>query len=44
MTSPTKKKKAIRKWKDTPNKANQKADKKRIEKNIEALRKSATKD
>jgi len=44
MASKTKKAKAIRKWKSVPNKANQKADKKRIEKNIEALRKAAEKD
>ena len=44
MTSPTKKAKAIRKRKTAPNKANQKADKKRIEKNIQVLRESAGKD
>jgi len=44
MTSPTKKAKAIRKWKNRPNKANQKADKKRIDKNIEVLRQAAAKD
>jgi hypothetical protein len=43
MTSPTKKAKAIRKWKKAPNKANQKADKKRIEKNFEILRQAAEK-
>ena len=44
MASKTKKAKAIRKWKSAPNKANQKADKTRIEKNIEVLRKAAEKD
>jgi hypothetical protein len=44
MASKTKKAKAIRKWKSGPNKANQKADKKRFEKNLEALRKAAGKD
>jgi len=44
MTSPTKKAKAIRKRKAAPNKANQKADKKRIEKNLEILRQAAAKD
>lgn len=43
MASKTKKAKAIRKWKSVPNKANQKADKKRIEKNIEILRQAAEK-
>jgi len=41
MASKTKKAKAIRKWKAVPNKANQKADKRRLEKNLEALRKAA---
>lgn len=44
MASKTKKAKAIRKWKDEPNKANLKADKKRIQKNLEVLRKAAEKD
>jgi len=44
MTSPTKKAKAIRKRKAAPNKANQKADKKRIEKNIQVLREAAGKE
>jgi hypothetical protein len=43
MTSPTKKAKAIRKRKKAPNKANQKADKRRIEKNFEILRHAAEK-
>lgn len=44
MTSNAKKTKAIRNWKDKPNKANQKANKKRIQKNIEILRELAKKD
>jgi hypothetical protein len=44
MASKTKKAKAIRKRKEAPNKANQKADRKRIEKNLEMLRKAAEKD
>ena len=44
MTSPTKKAKAIRKRKQAPNKVNQKADKKRIQKNLEVLRQAAEKD
>jgi len=44
MASKTKKAKAVRKWKDAPNKANLKADKKRIQKNLEVLRKAAEKD
>jgi len=44
MTSPKKKWKAIQKWKDTPNKANQKEDLKRNQKNAEILRELAAKD
>ncbi len=44
MTSNSKKTKAIRKWKDRPNKANLKADIKRIQKNAEILRELAEKD
>ena len=44
MTSKAKKTKAIRKWKDKPNKANLKADIKRNQKNIEILRELAEKD
>lgn len=44
MTSPTKKAKAIRKRKKAPNKANQKADRKRIEKNLKVLREAAGKE
>lgn len=44
MTSKSKKTKAIRKWKDKPNKANQKADLKRVQKNAEILRELAEKD
>ena len=44
MASKTKKTKAIRKWKKRANKANIKADKKRIEKNREILRELAEKD
>jgi hypothetical protein len=43
MTSPKKKWKAIQKWKDTPNKANQKEDLKRNQKNAEILRELAGK-
>ena len=44
MTSNAKKTKAIRKWKDRPNKANLKADIKRIQKNTEILRELAEKN
>ena len=44
MTSKAKKTKAIRKWKDKPNKANLKADIRRNQKNIEILRELAEKD
>jgi hypothetical protein len=44
MTSPTKKKKRIASWKDKPNKANLKANKKRVDKNTEILRELASKD
>ena len=44
MSSNAKKTKAIRKWKSKPNKANQKADMKRIQKNVEILRELAEKD
>ena len=44
MTSKTKKAKAIRKWKDKPNKANLKANMKRIEKNTEILKELSLKD
>jgi hypothetical protein len=44
MASKTKKAKAIRKWKDKPNKANLKADTKRIEKNREILKELSLKD
>lgn len=44
MTSPTKKAKRIRIWKTKPNKANLRADKKRIDKNLEILRELASKD
>ena len=44
MASKTKKAKAIRKWKSKPNKANLKANIKRIEKNIEILRELSLKD
>ena len=44
MTSHTKKAKSIRKWKDKPNKANLKADMKRIQKNTEILKEAAAKD
>jgi hypothetical protein len=43
MASNAKKAKAIRKWKDRPNKANLKADIKRIQKNAEILRELAEK-
>ena len=38
MASGTKRAKAIAKWKDKPNKANRKADQKRIAKNLEILK------
>jgi hypothetical protein len=44
MTSLKKKMKSIRKWKDKPNKANQKADIKRTQKNAEMLREFAAKE
>jgi len=44
MSSKAKKTKAIRKWKTKPNKANQKADLKRIQKNAEILRELSEKD
>ena len=44
MTSDSKKVKAIRTWKDKPNKANLKANMKRIQKNAEILRELAEKD
>jgi len=44
MTSLKQKMKAIRKWKDRPNKANQKADLKRNQANAEILREFAAKD
>jgi hypothetical protein len=44
MSSNAKKTKAIRKWKDRPNKANLKADIKRIQKNAEILRELAEKN
>jgi hypothetical protein len=44
MTSAKQQMKAIRKWKDRPNKANQKADLKRNQKNTEILRKLAAEE
>jgi len=44
MASKSKRTKAIRKWKEKPNKANLKADIKRIQKNAEILKKLAEKD
>lgn len=44
MTSLKKRTKAIRKWKDKPNKANQKADLKRNQMNTEILRELAAKE
>ena len=38
MASGTKRAKAIEKWKSKPNKANRKADQKRIAKNLEILK------
>ena len=44
MTSNAKKTKAVRNWKNKPNKVNQKADIKRIQKNVEVLRELAEKE
>ena len=44
MSSKTKRLKAVEKWKDKPNKANRKADKKRIDKNLEILDRLAAED
>ncbi|MBN2122996.1 MAG: hypothetical protein JW821_01770 [Deltaproteobacteria bacterium] len=44
MASITKRRKAVKKWKATPNKANRKADEKRTQKNREILRDLAAKD
>lgn len=44
MASQTKKAKRIRSWKNKPNKANLKANMKRIEKNREILQELASKD
>ena len=44
MSSRTKRAKAIEKWKDKPNKANRKADQKRIAKNLEILRELEAKE
>ena len=44
MASKTKKARNIRKWKEKPNKANLKADAKRIEKNREILKDLAAAD
>lgn len=44
MTSLKKRTKAIRKWKDKPNKANQKSDLKRNQTNAEILRELAVKE
>ncbi len=44
MASKSKRTKAIREWKEKPNKANQKADRKRFQKNVEILRQLAEKD
>jgi hypothetical protein len=44
MTSLKKKMKSIRKWKDRPNKANQKADLKRNQANSTVLRELAAKE
>jgi hypothetical protein len=44
MTSNAKKTKAIRKWKDKPNKANLRANIKRVQKNAEILRELAEKN
>jgi hypothetical protein len=44
MSSKAKKRKNIKKWKKTANKSNLKADRKRIENNLEILRDLASKD
>ena len=44
MASKTKKARLIRKWKDKPNKANQKTDEKRLQKNREILKDLAAAD
>ena len=44
MTSMAKKTKAIRKWKDKPNKANLKTNEKRLQKNREILKELEEKD
>jgi hypothetical protein len=44
MTSAKKQAKAIHKWKDKPNKANQKADSKRNQQNAAILRKLAAEE
>ncbi len=44
MSSNGKKAKAIRKWKDRPNKANRKADFKRIQRNAEILKELSEQD
>jgi hypothetical protein len=44
MSSKAKRTKAIRGWKEKPNKANQKADRKRFQKNVEILRQLAEKE
>lgn len=44
MSSKTKRNKAIEKWKNKPNKANRKADQKRIAKNLEILDRLAAED
>jgi hypothetical protein len=44
MASSTKKRKKIQSWKRVPNKANLKANMKRIKKNVEILRDLAEKD
>ena len=44
MTSHTQKRKAVKKMKDKPNKANRKADEKRIKENRDILRKLAGKE
>lgn len=44
MASKTKKARLIRKWKDKPNKSNQKTDEKRLQKNREILKELAAAD
>ncbi len=44
MASQTRKLRAIKKWKDKPNKANRKADEKRTRKNREILTELAAQD